>query len=110
MKPSERYDRNITTTNFKLKRTVGTRTDFTFEDKRTGANWGFDAVRVGISLGRGDVVQFYVDDSANEEIEPAVREGREVGSVYQDDLPDELLVAFEHLEDGGELPVPNFVR
>lgn len=103
--PKERYDRNIETTNFRLKRTVGTRTRYVFEDKRTGIRHDFDAVRVGMEIGRGDTIQLFVTD---EDVD--TRPGRATASIYQHDVPSILLGAFEHIEEHGELPEPDFVK
>lgn len=108
--PKKRYGGKIITQNFRLKRTSGTRTKFTLNDKRTGISIGFDAVRVGINMGRGDTIQLYVDDSNNSEINPARRAGRLVGDVYQHDVCDHLLEAFEHIEEHDELPEADYVK
>jgi len=105
--PCKRYDRNIKTRNFRLKRTVGTRTKFTLDDKRTGISIGFDMVRVGSELGRGDTIQLYVE--AEENVNTRVG-GRKVSSVYQHDVCGHLLEAFEHIEETGELPRADYVK
>lgn len=107
--PKKRYDENIKTRNFRLRRTMGTRTKFTLDDKRTGMSVDFDAVRVGCEMGRGDTIQLYVDD-AHAEVDPMNRPGRQVGSIYQHDVCDHLLEAFEHIEQHGKLPEADYVK
>lgn len=105
--PRDRYDDNIHTRNFRLKRTVGTRTKFTLNDKRTGISIGFDKVRVGMKIGRGDVIELYVE--VDENYDHSVG-GRSVATVYQHDVCDHLLEAFEHIEETGELPEADYVK
>lgn len=93
--PSERFDEEIQTKRWRLFFTKGTATDYTLTDKKTGNNWQFDSVWVGGSLGRGDVVQLKKD-------------GRNIGSVYQHQMPQLLIEAFEHLEEKGKLPEPDY--
>jgi len=105
--PKTRYDSNISTRNFRLKRTVGTRTKFRFDDKRTGIQISFDMVRTGLEMGRGDTIQLFVDVEENKNSSVG---GRQVGSVYEHDVCDHLLEAFKSIEANGELPEADYAK
>lgn len=103
--PKKRYDDNIKTRNFRLKRTSGTRTKFTLDDKRSGIKIDFDTVEVGPTLGRGDTITMYVECGETEN-----SGNPRAASLYCHDVCDHLLEAFEHIEEHGELPEADYVK
>lgn len=103
-----RFDGVITTRNFRLSRTSGTDTKFSLLDRRTAAEVEFDRCRVGLSMGRGDTVQFYVGEYP-EEYTPWTTKMTRVGDWYQHDLDDYMIEILSHIEEHGELPSPDYV-
>jgi len=77
-------------------------------DRRTAVEVEFDHCYVGSSVGRGDVVQFYVGEADDSTDRPR-RDMTAVGNVYQHDLDDDVLACLSVIEDSGELARPDTV-
>ena len=103
-----RFDGVITTRNFHLSRTSGTDTKFTLLDKRNAAEIEFDRCSVGMSMGRGDTVQFYTGEYS-EETSLWTSEMTRVGDYYQHDLDEHIIEICEYIEEYGEIPSPDYV-
>jgi len=98
----------VQTRNFRLVRTKGTDTKFSFIDRRNLAEIQFDHVRIGCRIGRGDTVQFYVGEIDEDKKLKHIGLTR-VGDYYQHDLDSEILDELEYLEEHGSLRPPNYI-
>jgi len=103
-----RHDGVITTRNFCLRRTSGTDTKFTLMDRRTAAEIEFDRCNVGMSIGRGDTVQFYVGEYPEDHTTWTMKMTR-VGDWYQHDLDEYMVEILSHIQEHGVLPSPDYV-